>query len=239
MYQFFVFNKLSVKDIYSFNNDDSHHIKNVLRLSKNEVVRLVYDGLAYFAYIDYDGKKPVAIVKEVDEVSHELGVKITLIQSLIKLDKWDLVLQKACELGVSTIVPLYTSRVNIKKDIIENKKDRFNKIIMESCKQCKRELLPNLTGVIDLNKIDEFKSDINLFAYEIDNINDNQILNYIEKGKSVSIVIGCEGGFSESEAIVLKDKGFIPVSLGRRILRAETASMYALSVVGSVNEVKR
>ena len=78
-----------------------------------------------------------------------------------------------------------------------------------------------------------------MFAYELDNINDNGLLNFIEKGKSVTIVIGCEGGFTEQEATFLSDNGFIPINLGKRILRAETASIYALSIVSAVNEVSK
>ena len=239
MYQFFIEKKLSVKDIYSFNNDDSHHIKNVLRLKKGEVIRIVYNTNAYFGSIDYINGNSVVNIIEKDNISHELDINVTLIQSLIKNDKFDFVLQKSCELGVSNIVPLFTSRSNIRKDSYNNKLERFKKIILESCKQCKREVVPSINSVIDLKDINSFKSDINLFAYELDNINYNGLLNFIEKGKSVTIVIGCEGGFTEQEATFLSDNGFIPINLGKRILRAETASIYALSIVSAVNEVSK
>ncbi len=239
MYQFFINEEIKINSTYSFNNDDAHHIKNVLRLKKGEVIRIVYNTNAYFGSIDYINGNSVVNIIEKDNISHELDINVTLIQSLIKNDKFDFVLQKSCELGVSNIVPLFTSRSNIRKDSYNNKLERFKKIILESCKQCKREVVPSINSVIDLKDINSFKSDINLFAYELDNINDNGLLNFIEKGKSVTIVIGCEGGFTEQEATFLSDNGFIPINLGKRILRAETASIYALSIVSAVNEVSK
>jgi len=234
MYQFFMEEEININNTYYFNKDDSHHIKNVLRLNKGEIIRVVYGSKGYFGKIDYDNGKPVVNIETLDNVKHELDIKITLIQSLIKVDKFELLLQKSCELGVSKIVPLYTSRCNIKKDIYDKKRNRFNKIILESCKQCKREVLPIVEDTINLDVINKYKSDINLFAYELDD--NNSLINFIEKGKHITVVIGPEGGFTHQEALFLRDNGFIPISLGKRILRAETAGIYTISVIGAINE---
>lgn len=236
MQQFYIDKKLNINDEYLFDKDDSHHIKNVLRMNKGETVRLVFEKDAYLAKIDYLNKEPFAVVFEVDEYKRDLNCKITLIQGLIKLDKWDLILQKATEFGVSQIVPLYSSRVNLKKDIVINKKERWEKIVVEACKQCKRESIVLVNDLINIDDCKNFMSEINLVAYELDFNKNNNILNYLKSNKSVTIIIGCEGGFSESEIKKLNDIGFLNVGLGKRILRAESASMYALSLISAINE---
>lgn len=236
MQQYYIDRSLNIDDEYFFNGEDTHHIKNVLRLNKNELIRLVYHERAYLALIDYKDSLPYARVIENDEFKRDLHPQITLIQGLIKLDKFELVLQKACELGVSKIVPLSSFRVNLKKDIIELKRERLQKIILESCKQCKRESLVKLAKVIDIKECKQYKSELNFVAYEADFYKGNNLINFLEKGKSVTIIIGCEGGFKEEEIVELNKAGYVNVGLGKRILRAETAGLYSLSVIGAINE---
>ena len=157
--------------------------------------------------------------------------------ALAKGDKIDTVIQKATELGVARIVLINTERCVVKyegKDT--NKKlERFSKIAKEASEQSHRLRIPEIVGPINLNDVDQYMCDVNLLAYEkVAGKTDNIPLEF--KGNSVSAMIGPEGGFSEKEVELLQKKGFSLISLGKRILRTETAAFYILSVLGFILE---
>ena len=134
---------------------------------------------------------------------------------------------------------IITERTVVKyenKDI-DKKLIRFNKIVKEASEQSHRLVVPELLGIFDLKKLpDTIKCDINYVAYEKDANQVDNIFPNFEKGKSISVLIGPEGGFTEQEIAYLSNNGFIRTSLGKRILRAETAAIYALSVLGYLLE---
>ena len=168
----------------------------------------------------------------------ELPSDVTLFFALAKGDKIEFVIQKATELGVKRIVLLKTERSVVKFDdkSIEHKLERFNKIAKEASEQSHRVVIPEIVGPVDIRKIpSEYLSDINLLAYEKEAGSTVNSFERLEKGKSVSIMIGPEGGFSKEEVLLLQDK-FALISLGKRILRTETAAVYALSVIGYLLE---
>jgi len=133
---------------------------------------------------------------------------------------------------VDTIIPLILERNVVKWTQDESKLVRWQKIVQEAAEQSKRNTIPKVLTPIDLNEIDQFKSSLNLFAYE----KEDQLLlkNALSTEDSISIVIGCEGGFTSNEYNSLINKGFISVSLGSRIYRAETATIVALTVIDTV-----
>ena len=237
MQQYFVNNKLKVNDLYKFTDEQSHHVFKVMRMKNDNVIRLVdSESNPFLAKIEYVSNSPYAKVFEKLEENHELPVKVTLILALIKNDKWDLVLQKACELGVSTIIPFESSRTVVKVNNNINKKIvRWQKILQEASEQCKRTIIPNITTPIKFKQIKDFKSDLNFVAYE-DLNNPSDFVKEIKTNKNINLIIGPEGGFSKDEIDYLNENGFKSVRLGKRILRAETASMYALSCVSAVLE---
>ena len=238
MHQYFVDKDINVGEKYFFNDAQSHHIKNVLRMKENEIIRLVYNGQAYFSHVGYENKDVYAQVYELDNNYNELKNDITLAIALIKRDKLELVLQKATELGVNKIVLFKSSRCVIQKkeDRLEKQFERMNRIILEASEQCKRNIVPNLEGIIDIKDLDSYKSEVNLIAYE-DERNSSKFITSLYKGdKSCTIVIGPEGGFSQEEVKYLNDIGYLSIGLGTRILRAETAVMYSLSVLGEIIE---
>ena len=163
-----------------------------------------------------------------------------MVAALVKGEKMDLVLQKATELGVSEIVLLETERTIAKiKD--ESKLGRFRKILKEAAEQSKRTRIPTLNKVLTINKLNEIKADVKLIAYKGEQGSSksfNDELKALKPGKSVAIMIGPEGGFSEKEVQEANKLGFTSVGLGKRILRAETASFYALSVISNFVERK-
>ena len=221
-----------------FTPDDEHHILHVMRMKKGDEIEVVSDGKVFLCRIDNLHPLEVSVIHEIEN-DVELKECITLLFALTKGDKIDLVLQKATELGVKKVALIESERTVVKyegKDI-DKKLARFNKIMKEASEQSHRLVVPELLGIYNLKNLPkEVFSDINYVAYEKDANDISGAFSNLEKGKSISILIGPEGGFSEQEINRLTEQGFIRTSLGKRILRAETAAIYALSVIGYLLE---
>jgi 16S rRNA (uracil1498-N3)-methyltransferase len=218
---------------YVFTKEQAHHARDVVRLD-HETVRLVDSrSQGWFAVCEARGKEFIAVVKEKDESYNEPAVEITLCMALIRREKFELILQKAAELGVTKIVPFESSRcvVRARKEKSDRQIERYESILLSAAEQCKRNIVPEITGVIDFQEIESAKAEVNLACYENAGRAARRISDF-EITKSVCVVIGPEGGFSKDEMDELAAKGFEPVTLGPRILRAETAALYALSVIG-------
>lgn len=238
MQQYFVNDKLKVNDLYKFDKSDEHHIKNVLRMKENQIIRVVdFDKKLFLASILYKDDGTYAHINKDLALNSEMNVKVTIVQGLIKGDRWDYFLQKATELGVFRIVPFSSNRCVVKvNDKLDNKVLRWNKITQEASEQSKRLIIPNVENPIKIADIVNYKSDINLVAFEDDAYDGLKLKQCIEANKSVTIVIGPEGGFDIKEIEYLLENDFKTCSLGPRILRAETASCYALSAISSIVE---
>ena len=229
MQQYFVDEELKIGEEYLFTKEQRHHAKTVARL-ENEKVRLVYRGKAYYALAFSKGNDFVAEVLEKDPINRELKQDIILAMSLIRREKFEFVLQKATELGVSKIIPIVTSRciVQAKKD----KQERYTQIVLEAAQQCKRDRIPEMSEVKKLKEITDIPFDTKIVAYEKEE-GTKQIVDAYQNGKNTLVLIGPEGGFSEEEIEELTAHDFQSVSLGKRILRAETAAVYALSILAN------
>ena len=218
--------------------DDEHHICHVMRMKKGDEIEVVYDGKVFLCRIESFNPLKVAVVHEIEN-DVELKENVTLLFALTKGDKIDLVVQKATELGVKNIALINTERTIVKYDNkdIAKKCARFEKIMKEASEQSHRLCVPKLLGIFDLKNIPkEAMCDLNYVAYEKDASQTDTMFSNLEKGKSISILIGPEGGFSYQEIDMVTKLGFIRTSLGKRILRAETAALYALSVIGYLLE---
>ena len=229
MQQFFVDTKIDIGDKYIFTSKQLHHAKDVVRLD-DEVIRLVYNNEAFFARIVKEDKDYYAIVTEKDERYNELAYEVTLCLALIRKEKFELVLQKATELGVSRIIPFTSSRCIVKDK--KDKRDRYEDILLTASEQCKRNKVPEITSTVSFKELVKYKSKYSLVAYEKDD--DKYIKEVIKEKDNVTLVIGPEGGFSEEEVDYLISNDFEVVTLGNRILRAETAAMYGCSVLGEI-----
>lgn len=179
----------------------------------------------------------LSILKHMDS-STESNVHITLVQGLPKSDKMDFIVQKSTELGVANIIPVITERVIVKIDESNEKKkvDRWNKIALEASKQSGRTRVPIVENVVNLENIVEklSKYDIVIVPYECERENTiKAILTNIHTNvKDVAVVIGPEGGFSESDIVILKSMDNVKlVSLGKRILRTETAGITTIAML--------
>lgn len=217
------------------NDGDIHHILHVMRMKENDEIEVVIDSHLYDVIIVKTNPLELKINYEIPNDS-EINQDVTLFYVLAKGEKNDLVTQKATELGVKRIVLLTSERCIIKwEDKETNKKiGRLNKIAKEASEQSHRLMIPEILGVYQLNDIPtELLAETNLFAYEKEAGNTTTMYEALNSSKgSVSVLVGPEGGFSEKEAeFVIKKYHFVPVSLGKRILRSETAAIYALSVI--------
>ena len=148
----------------------------------------------------------------------------------------DLILQKSCELGVSEIIPINATRSIVKLDKKETKKiERWNKILKEASEQSKRVVIPRVNEIMDIKDLANLDYDIKILC----TVNElsTSLKNVLSKDLNnlkILLVIGPEGGFTDNEEKILIDKGFISTSFGRRVLRTETASLYALSIINYI-----
>ena len=234
MRQFFVSDVLHVGDETVFDVRQSHHIADVLRMKNGDTVRLAdVSGNVFLASLRFEGTTVKADVNEQCDTLPE--GKITVAAAMIKKEKWELMIQKACELGASVIVPLVTSRTIIHLDDKEiNKKlDRWNKIALQACQQCNRSSLCVVERPIPLSQIEKYRREVNLAAYENEEtVKLRETLNSDE----ITFVVGPEGGLEEEECSLLMDAGFKAVILKTNILRCETASIYAIGAVQTILE---
>ena len=221
-----------------FSKEDEHHILHVMRMKVADEIEVVYNGKVLLCRIDKVNPLVVSVIHEIDN-DVEIKEDITLLFALTKGDKTDLVLQKATELGVKKVALITSGRTVVSYDNkdIDKKIARFSKIMKEASEQSHRVVVPELLGIFNLKSLPkEVFSDINYVAYEKDASKTNKMFEGLTKGKSISILVGPEGGFSEQEINNLTKQGFIRTSLGKRILRAETAAIYAMSVLGYLLE---
>ena len=219
---------------------DVNHIRNVLRMRADEEV-LIADGQGaeYRCKLTELGENEVRaqILWKLDG-NAELASAITLFQGLPKSDKMDLIVQKCVELGVDRIVPVSTKRTVVKLDAKKEaaKLKRWSAISESAAKQSKRRIIPQVHSVMAFREAVDYAAsryDICLIPYELaDGMEQTRrILNGVQPGQSVAILIGPEGGFEENEIQYAKEKGVLPITLGRRILRTETAGMTVLAVL--------
>ena len=223
-------------------DDDVFHLTRVMRAKVGDKIEVVNEGVVYVAQINRFKPLEIDVVRRLKE-NNELPNNVVLIASLLKGDKMDLVLQKATELGVNEIVLLETERtvVKFKKDDRELKIERFNKILKEAAEQSRRSVIPHLFRIITFDQLRDIDANVKMIAYEEEagaTNSFNKIVDSIKPGQKVAVLIGPEGGFAEHEVEIAMNNGYKKVSLGKRILRAETASFYALSVIANRLEKK-
>lgn len=222
--------------------EDAYHLMKVMRVRVNEQIEVVNDNQAYLATVTSVKPLQIEVVSRIKE-KRELDNDIILVCSLIKGDKLDFVLQKATEIGVKEIVLLSTDRTVVKtKDFDSSKKlERYKRILKEAAMQSHRNRIPELYRLITVDELKSVAADVKMIAYEKEAGTTKSLWNAIksiEKNQRVAVMIGPEGGFSEKEVKKAMKTGYVPVSLGYRVLRAETASIYALSVLSAYLERK-
>ena len=239
MYRFFVNEKIdSGKNIY-ISGSDYNHIKNVLRMKKGEEV-LISDGndREYLCSIrEYTEDEVILNIEDIMGTSRELSAKITLFQGLPKGDKMEQIIQKTVELGVSEIVPVAMKRCVVKLDDKKagKKIERWNGIALSAAKQSKRGIIPEVKDVMTFKEALKLASQMDACLVPYENAEGiegaRKLVDSMKDKKSIGIFIGPEGGFDESEIELALENGAKTLTLGRRILRTETAGMTMLSIL--------
>ena len=227
-------------------SDDAFHIKNVMRSKIGDEFLIGNNSKCYLAKITKLNNKDVEFEIEKEMIGNtELPVFVTLFQGYPKVDKMADIIKHSTELGVFEIVPTIMKRSLFKLD--SNKKDnklaRFNKIAKEAAEQSYRMIVPNVSDIISLKKIDFSLFDKKILCFEEDAKEGkltglSSVVRNLKSGDKVAIVIGPEGGIDMEEYDYLTNQGFVSCALGKRILRTETASFYALSAISYELEVR-
>ena len=223
-----------------FSKDQVHQLKKVMRVRAGEQFEVV-DDASQLAIVEVTELDPFEVkVVELLEQKVELPVSVTIAVGLSKGDKLDWIVQKATELGVSEIIPLSLTRNVVKwtGDKADKKIERLQKIAEEASEQSHRLKVPRVARVMTLKELANYTSDFEqkLIAYEEsakvgESLQLVKSLQSLQENERVIFVFGPEGGIEEQEVALLEESGYIPCSLGPRILRAETAPLYALAAV--------
>ena len=242
MHKFFTPKELINGDVAKIIGDDVKHIYKVLRISEGEKFTLNNcEGIEYLGKVISVSKQEVLIeILEKLEDNNESDIKIYLFQGLPKSQKMDLIVQKGTELGITEFIPTITHRVDVKLKGEFKKLDRLNRIALEAAKQSKRSIIPKVSEPIEFKEVLEKIDSLDLLIVPYENANNfgiKTLINELRKDnatntiKSVGIFVGPEGGIEEEEIERLKDKGAHIVTLGKRILRTETAGFVATALI--------
>ena len=242
MHKFFTPKELISENIAKIIGEDVKHIIKVLRIEAGEKVVLNdCQGTEYLAVISSTSKQEVEFeILEKLDVNNESPVKIHLYQGLPKAQKMDLIVQKGTELGITEFIPTITHRVDVKLKGEFKKLDRLNRIALEAAKQSKRSIVPKVTEPIGFEEVLQKVDELDLFLVPYENANNFGIKTLINKLrneekinniKNIGIFVGPEGGIEEEEIEQLKEKGAHIVTLGKRILRTETAGFVATALI--------
>ena len=238
MRRFFVDKILSEGQTVSLTGNEAKHIQTVLRMKAGDKLILINGtGNELIAEIISTDKNEVKLIITGETFcTAEPTVDVTLFQCLPKSGKPEFIVQKCAELGISAIQPVYSKRCVVRPDKKDNagKIARYNRIAQEAAKQCKRGTVPEVRNILNLNECDFSEYELILIAYEDE---EKQTLKAVLKAnpdvKSIALIIGPEGGLesSEVEKLLSEYENAYPVSLGKRILRTETAGMAALAMI--------
>lgn len=240
MHWFYVENGQIDEHTITITGSDVNHIKNVLRMQKGEKI-VICDGQGtdyYCSIVEFSKDKVITNILEMNDTETELHTNIYLFQGLPKKDKMELIIQKAVELGVHEVIPVSMKRCVAK---IEDKKkeqkklERWQTIATSAAKQSGRGIIPKIKGVMSfedaLQKAKELEFAIVPYEQAEGMAESKKLIETACKKKSIGVFIGPEGGFDDAEIQKAIEAGFSTFSLGKRILRTETAGLTILSVL--------
>ncbi len=237
MYNFFAEENARQGNRFAITGSDYNHIKNVLRMKPGEVILVSHKKESHLCKIDKisDGSIEAVIIQE-NYADTNLPINIYLFQGLPKGDKMELIIQKAVELGADGVIPTEMTNCVVRLDGKKKaaKTARWQSVAESAAKQSKRNNVPEVFEVMSYGQALKTaeKMDIILLPFESQNgmSSTKNALKKIRKGMSVGIFIGPEGGFTDKEILLAKETGAETVSLGKRILRTETAAITAVSM---------
>ena len=238
MYQFFIESSAIQKEYIAITGSDVNHIKNVLRMRVGEKITAVdeAEGRKYLCAIKaFESERVLCEIVSGEEENAELPAKIFLFQALPKGDKMELIIQKAVELGCFEIIPVNCKRCVVKLDEKKQKSrvQRWQGISEAAAKQSGRQIIPHVHDVMEFSEAlcYAYDTSVRLIPYERakDMAKTKRALASAKTAEKIAVFIGPEGGFEEAEIEEAEKAGVCPITLGRRILRTETAAITALS----------
>ena len=235
-------------ELLTITGPEVNHIRNVMRLKPGEEISVSIggDGKEYrYGIESYTEDSVLCRLRFVKDKEVELPVKVLLFQGLPKADKMDLIVQKAVELGAAEIIPVSMERCVVKLDAgkAAKKTARWQTIAESAASQSRRSIIPRVLAPMSMREAVEYakeQTEVRVIPYELqeDDGSVKQYLESLKEGESVSIFIGPEGGFAPGEVELAKEAGIRPISLGRRILRTETAGLAILSWLIYILEIQ-
>ncbi|MDW5298688.1 MAG: RsmE family RNA methyltransferase [Sedimentibacter sp.] len=237
MFRYFCSDDNIINNNINVTGGDARHLKTILRAQTGDLISVVTDSSEYRAQIEEINKDDIVcrIIEEIEK-NNEAFINITLCQGIPKQTKMETIIQQNVELGVKNFIPLITERTVVKlneKDREQKKLDRWQKIAKESAKQSKRNIIPNVEGITTVKELVERLKNEDaeiIVPYELE---DMRLLKDVlaEPKQNYYIIIGPEGGFDIKEIEMFKEIDSHIVTLGKRILRTETAGVVAATVV--------
>jgi 16S rRNA (uracil1498-N3)-methyltransferase len=223
--------QLASKQI-TITGDQARYLSLVLRVKRGDIFT-AFDGLGYkytCKILQSHKKEVIAERIKKEPYSIESPISITLVQGIPKGDKMDFIIQKSTELGVRKIIPLITERSQVRHT---QKVDRWRKIALSASQQCGRDKTPEIDKPVEFKEFLKQKRSGSgiIFSEEEKDRNLKKVITTFGNTQQIILLIGPEGGFSREEIAIATGKGFIPASLGPRILRTETAPIVAISII--------
>lgn len=226
----FLDKKIEPGNIIILPDDQSHYLKNVLRRKNNDPIVIFNNAGSFSANIIYSDNSvqimPQAKLKEPDATA----IKINLFQAACQNKKMELIIQKATELGISSITPIITTRSKVNKS--DHKYPRWKQIAIEACEQADRNTIPAINEANTIQNLSFDSYDINLVLHPFDALTLKDLRKPAQVTRNINIFIGPEGGFTDEEREIFRLKGFKSIKFGPRIMRTETA---AIAVIAAIN----
>ena len=212
--------------------ENYHHLTRSLRIKVGEKLKVIDEKEMVYQteVIDINSSEIKAKIISSHQSFRKLNFNLTLAQGILHSDAQNFVIQKATELGVSSIIPVITDNCAVKKDIAQKKLEKWQKISVEAFKQCERANIPKISSVINLKDIDFTQFDKVIVCSEIEREKTFKNVN-LKNSQNILLVIGVEGGFSKQEFKFFEEQKFDMISLGNLILKAETAVISAVSTL--------
>jgi 16S rRNA (uracil1498-N3)-methyltransferase len=235
MHRFYHSNPLDLNQIIILDEFSSHHALRVMRVKVDDFIVLFNgDGFEYRGRVSDINKKTINVeILSKEKNNNESPININLFQSISSNEKMDMVIQKATELGVSSIQPIFTSRSTIKLSLDRTKKRviHWKQVSISACEQSGRSKIPTIKSPIGFDQISEGikTNSLNLLLHP-DNLEESSNLPNEYSG-DINVFIGPEGGFSQDEVLLLKKQNCINIQLGPRILRTETAPLAIIAIL--------
>lgn len=237
MVNLFLKKPLQAGEELEISGDDFHYLFRVLRLERGQQLCILDgQGGVFQAQIEESGGKKIRVLLEKQlEIDNEPRLRINLLQALPKKDRFETVLEKGTEIGLSSFTPLYTRRTvkKIKESSLPQRLQRWKNIVQNSAQQSGRTILPRVNSPLEWDQIPELMPhyDLRLWAWENSDNSLNRIWEGGQKYKNVLLVAGPEGGFSSQEIEELHGWGFYDFSLGPRTLRSDTAGIISGAII--------